>query len=147
MPLKIKPVAVAAEKWDANAARAADIYAAEAEAAAEDWVKGAAGGADNFHKAITAAGIKERFASGVKKAGSAKFARKIRDVAKDRFGPGIHAAVTDYATDVEPYFSTIAAMTLPPRAPRGDPANYARSEKVGKELNAKRLAMLGGGRS
>ncbi|MBA7568160.1 hypothetical protein ES708_09881 [subsurface metagenome] len=42
-------------------------------------------------------------------------------------------------------FSTIAALTLSPRKPRGDPANYNRVQEIGKALNAKRLALLGGG--
>ena len=60
-----------------------------------------------------------------------------------RFGPGVAAATTDYTTGVEPYFTTISALTLSARKPRGDPANYKRVEEVGKALNAKRLALLG----
>ncbi|GAH59788.1 unnamed protein product, partial [marine sediment metagenome] len=88
---------------------------------------------------------KERFRRGVVRAGAEKFARKIRDVGRDRFGPGVSAAVADYKTGAEPYFSTIAALTLSPRKPRGDPANYNRVQEVGKALNAKRLALLGAG--
>ena len=56
---------------------------------------------------------------------------------------GIAAASVDYKTGVEPYFSTLAALTLSTRKPRGDPANYRRVEEVGRALNAKRLALLG----
>ncbi|GAH58623.1 unnamed protein product, partial [marine sediment metagenome] len=41
--------------------------------------------------------------------------------------------------------ATIAAITLSPRKPRGDPANYMRVQEIGKALNAKRLALLGAG--
>lgn len=144
MALKVKSAAVSADKWGANAARAADTYATEAEAAAETWASNAAAAADNYHKAVTAAGIQTRFKTGVTKAGASKFARKIRDVARDRFAPGVTAAKDDYQADVEPYLATIAALTLSARAPRGDPANYRRVEEVGKALNAKRVALLGG---
>lgn len=145
MAIKIKPVAEAATKWSDNASRAATEFATNAEAAASDWQSKTQAARDNYGMAISAPGIKDRFARGVVKAGAAKFARKIRDVAKDRFGPGVAAAQPDYSAGVEPFFSTIAALTLSARKPKGDPANYKRVEEVGKSLNAKRIALLGGG--
>lgn len=145
MAIKIKPIDTSATKWTENAGRAAAEFAANAEAAADEWQRNTAGAMDNFGQAITAPGLKERFRRGVIKAGAAKFARKIRDVAKDRFGPGVAAALDDYKAGAEPYFSTLAGITLSARKPRGDPANYRRVEEIGKALNAKRLALLGGG--
>ena len=145
MAIKVKPIDASTAKWSENAGRAATEFAVNAEAAADEWQRATAASADNFHMAITAAGMKERFRRGVVKAGAAKFARKIRDVARDRFGPGVAAATDDYKVGAEPYFSTIAALTLSPRKPRGDPANYNRVQEIGKALNAKRLALLGGG--
>jgi len=141
--IKVKSVEASTMKWSENAARAAGAYATEAEASADLWARNAAAAGDNFHAAVTAAGIKARWLKGIAKAGAAKFARKIREVGGDRFGPGVAAAAPDYKSEVEPYFSTIAALTLKARKPRGDPANYARVEQVGKALNAKRLALLG----
>jgi len=143
--IKVKPIDASTTKWGDNAARAATEFAVNAEAAADEWARNTAGASDNFHMAVSAAGIKERFRRGVMKAGSAKFARKIRDVAKDRFGPGVSAALEDYKAGAEPYYATMAGITLSARKPRGDPANYKRVEEIGKALNAKRLALLGGG--
>ncbi len=143
--LKVKSVDASTEKWRDNAGRSAEAFATEAEASAEAWARNTAASADTFHQAITAAGIKERFRRGVTRAGAAKFARKIRDVARDRFAPGVAAAEADYKAGAEPYLQTIAGLTLSGRKPRGDPANYRRVEEVGKALNAKRLAMLGSG--
>ena len=144
MALKVKSLESATDKWGDNAARAAEAFAREAEAAAEAWASNTAKASDTYGSAISAPGIKERFKRGVSRAGAAKFARKIRDVAKDRFGPGVSFALTDYKAGAEPYFSTLAALTLSGRKPRGDPANYKRVEEVGKALNAKRIALLGG---
>ena len=145
MPLNVKPIDKSTTKWSENASRAAAEFAANAEAAADVWGRNTAAAADNFGQAISAPGIKNRFRAGVVKAGAAKFARKIRDVARDRFGPGVAAATEDYKTGAEPYFSTLAALSLSSRKPKGDPANYKRVEEVGKALNAKRIALLGGG--
>jgi hypothetical protein len=143
MALKVKSVAESRTKWTDNASRATEAFATGASAAADLWATKTAGAADNFSQAISAAGIKERFRSGVVKAGAAKFKRKIDEVARDRFGPGVNAAGPDYESGVSPYLSIMAGLTLTARKPKGDPTNYQRVEQVGKALNAKRLAMLG----
>jgi len=143
--IKVKPIEASTTKWSENAGRATAEFATNAEAAAETWASETARSADTFHQAITAPNMKERFRRGVVRAGAAKFARKIRDVGRDRFGPGVAAATDDYKVGVEPYFSTLAGITLDARKPRGDPANYRRVEQIGKALNAKRLALLGAG--
>ena len=145
MPLKVKPIDVSTEKWSERARGASSEFATEAEASADVWARNTAAAADTFGQAISAAGIKERFRRGVVRAGAAKFARKIRDVGADRFASGIDAARDDYKAGVEPFLSTLAALTLSPRKPRGDPGNYRRVEEIGKALNSKRLALLGGG--
>ena len=147
MAIKVKDITSSSLKWTENAGRAAEEFATNAEAGAEAWARNTAAAVDTYGQAIAAPGIKNRFRTGVVKAGAAKFARKIRDVARDRFGPGVAAAQSDYQAGAEPYFSTLAALTLAARKPRGDPANYNRVQEVGKALNAKRLAMLGGGGS
>jgi len=143
--LNVKTIDASTTKWSDNAGRAAGEFAERAEAAADIWSRNTAASASNFGMAVSAANIKERFRRGVVRAGAAKFARKIRDVGRDRFGPGVAAATNDYKTGAEPYFSTLAALTLSARKPRGDPANYNRVQEVGKALNAKRLALLGAG--
>jgi len=142
--LKVKPIEASTTKWSENAARSAGEFATEAEASADAWATNTVKAADTYGQAISAPGIKLRFSKGVSRAGAAKFARKIRDVARDRYGPGVGAATVDYKAGAEPYFTTLAGITLTTRKPRGDPANYGRVEQIGKALNAKRLALLGG---
>lgn len=141
--IKVKSSEASAEKWDRNASSAAEAYRVGAEAAAQDWAAKTAAAGDTFHQAVSAPSVKTRFVRGVQRAGAEKYARKIRDVGGDRFGPGVAAARSDYQTGVEPFLQTISGLTLSTRKPRGDPANYRRVEEVGKALNAKRLAMLG----
>ena len=145
MAIKVKDIAVSTTKWSENASRAATEFATNAAAAGEDWARNTAASADNFGQAVSAPGIKNRFRSGVVRAGAAKFVRKINDVARDRFGPGVAAATADYNAGASPFFATLAGISLSARKPKGDPANYKRVEEVGKALNAKRLALLGGG--
>ena len=143
--IPVKSAEASTAKWQDNASRASAEMAEGAVAAADEWQRQTAASADNFHQAVTAANIKERFRRGVVRAGAAKFIRKVQAVAASRFSEGVSAARDDYRTGVEPFLSTIAALTLSPRKPRGDPSNYRRVEEIGKALNAKRIAQLGGG--
>lgn len=145
MAIKVKSMEASAEKWSNNASRAAAEMATNAVAAASDWQAKTAGAADNFHMAVSAANVKERFRRGVVKAGAAKYARKVEAVAASRFSEGVGVAQPDYKAGAEPFFSTLAGLTLSGRKPRGDPGNIRRVEEVNKALNAKRLALLGGG--
>ena len=144
MSLTVKPIEASTDKWSTNAGRAATEYAENAAAAADKWATMTKAAGATFQQAITAGNIRQRFERGVSKAGASKYARKISDVARDRYAPGISAATVDYRTGAEPYFQTLAGLTLDQRKPRGDPANYRRVEQVGKALNAKKLAGLGG---
>lgn len=147
MALKVKDIGASTTKWNENASRAAQEMVDNAVAAADAWANNTKNSADNFHQAITAPGIKNRFLRGVSLAGAAKFARKVQELAGTRFPAGIQAASGDYNTGAAPYFQTLAGLTLSQRRPRGDPSNYNRVQEVGKALNAKRIAMLGGGGS
>ena len=147
MALKVKPIAASTTKWEERARVASAEFAANAEAAAEDWAKNTGAATNNYGAAISAAGIKERFRRGVSRAGAEKFARKVRDVGAARFAPGISAATVDYHAGAEPYYAALEAITLPPRKPRGDPGNLSRVDIIMKTLNAKRLALLGHGGS
>lgn len=145
MALKIKSAAEAADKLVVRAQASATEYGREAGASGDSWAANTIAAKDSFGQAITAAGIKDRFARGVAKAGAAKYARKVKEVGADRFSPGVAAGKVDYQANVEPFFATIANLTLSARQPRGSAANYNRVGEVGKALNAKRLALLGAG--
>ena len=143
MALKVKPIDKSTEKWEERARGASAEFGTNAAASASLWEANTRKAADNYGLAISAPGIKTRFERGVARSGAAKFLRKIESVAVDRYPGGISAATTDYKAGAEPYYSTLAALTLDQRKPRGDPANIKRVEQVTKALNAKRLAMLG----
>lgn len=111
----------------------------------EDWEANTVAAAKNYKAAVSAADIEKRFSGGAKRAGTAKWSRKAVDVGVGRYGPGVIAAEADFRTGFEPYVATIAAVEMSARKPRGDPANYKRSEEVGSALHKKRLALIGAG--
>jgi hypothetical protein len=145
MAIKIKPVAAIAAKWAEVTPGRSAYYEAGASVAGADWEKNATAAAANYKAAISAGNIGQMFAGGIKRAGSAKYERKVKDVGAARFGQGITAAVTDFQSGFDPFVSTIASLTLPARAPRGSAANIQRVTMVATELNKKRLALRAAG--
>lgn len=143
MALKVKPIAEAAKKLVANAQTAATEYAVNAAASGEEWASRTQAAADNYGQAITAAGIKVRFAKGVAKAGASGYKDGIDKKGKNRFSEGVGIGAPKYTANTSEYFSTIAGLTLTPRAPKGSATNYGRVKEVGDPLHIKRLAMLG----
>ena len=143
MALTVKPVSASADKLVARAQAASGEYSTNAQAAGEKWASMTQAAKAALQAAGLSAQLADRWLRGVARAGAAKYVRKVKDVGASRFSDGVNAGKTDYAANVEPYFATIAGLTLSARAPRGAAANYTRVQEVGKALNAKRLALLG----
>mgnify|MGYP001561452650 CR=1 FL=1 len=143
MALKVKSISSAADKLVRNAQAASQEWLENTKAAGEAWVTGTQGAKLNYGQAVRSGGIEDRFARGVAKAGAAKFVRKVSDVGGQRFAPGVSAGKVDYQANAEGYFSLLAGLSLPPRAPRGSASNTQRVVAVDQALNAKRLALLG----
>lgn len=145
MAIKVKALSDVVSKWgDVTPGRTA-YYEKAATIAGDDWEKGAIASAGAFKAAVTAANIEAMFRGGIKKAGAAKYNRKVKDVGVARFGPGVTAALPDFESGVAPMLDVIRGITLPARAPRGSEANYARVRAIGVELNKKRLALRAAG--
>jgi hypothetical protein len=123
----------------------ATYYEAGVGAPKEDWEKNTVAASKSYKAAVSAADIERRFSGGAKKAGTAKWQRKARDVGVGRYGPGVMAAESDYRTGLDPYVPVIAAVEMSERQPRGSDANWERSKQVGNALHKKRLALIGAG--
>ena len=145
MPRKmlVKSSTDVAKKWADVTPGRSTFYESEASKAGSEWESGATGAAGAFKSAVAAGDIGTRYSGGVKKAGGAKYERKIKDVGVSRFGPGVSAAQADMQSGVDPYLAIIAATEIPDRGPRGSASNWAIPQKVGDPLHKKRLALLG----
>lgn len=145
MTIKVKSAAEVAKKWSDVTPGRAGFYESGAKGAGQDWENNTAAAAQAFKSAVTAPNIDKMFAGGVKKAGAAKYERKVAEVGTQRFGQGIVAGAQDYASGVAPMLETIAGVTLPARQPRGSDANIARVTAIASALHKKRLALRAAG--
>ena len=140
--ISVKSAADIADKWAEVTPARAGYYEAEAPAAGGKWEEHTSAAGGTYKAGVSVAGIEKRFVGGVKRAGAAKFSRKVRDVGVARYGPGVAAAKEDMSKGIADYVAALDGYEIPDRGPRGSPANYAISQKVGSMLHAKRLAVL-----
>ncbi len=145
MTVKVKSAAEVAKKWGEVTPGRSAYYQSGAAAAGPDWEKNTCDAKGSFVAGVTAGNIGQMFVGGVKRAGAAKFVRKINDVGAGRFGQGVSAAIQDFQSGVEPMLATIAGLTLPARAPRGSSSNLERVRVIADALNKKRLALRAAG--
>ena len=140
--ISVKSAADIAQKWAEVTPGKSGYYATEAPAAGAEWEANTVAAGGTYTAGIAVAGIGKRFIGGVKRAGAAKFARKVKDVGVARYGPGVAAAQADMSAGMADYVGVLEGLEIPDRGPRGSPGNYAIVEKVGSALHKKRLAVL-----
>ena len=140
--ITVKSAAKSADKFVSGATMRASEYASETVAAGPAWESGTIAAGPNYLAGISVAGIDKRYVGGAKRAGAAKFTRKVETVGVGRYAPGISAGKDDYMRGVEPFLAELEGYDPGDRGPRGSPTNYELSRKVGERLHAKRLALL-----
>jgi len=145
MPRKliVPSAAEIAKKWGDVTPGRSSYYEAEATKAGAVWETNATGAKGAFKAALADPKISDRFAGGIKKAGGAKFERKVKDVGVARFAPGVSAAIKDMESGFGPYQSELAGIEVPDRGPRGADGNYAIPKVIGDKLHKRRLSELG----
>ena len=141
--IKVKSASDIADKWAEVTPGRAGYYESEASVAGGLWEANAAAAEKTYKAAISQANIEKRFSGGVKRAGGAKYERKVKDVGVGRFGPGVEAAKSDMESGVAPFRDVLDGLSIPDRGPRGSTTNYAIVQKVGDPLHKKRLSILG----
>ena len=134
------------ERWVRRAAAAAPDYEIGVTTTPKDWAQLAAAANANYVAGVTAAATADRFASGVTRAGTAKWRRGAVEKGVARFGPGVAAAAEDFSRGFQPFRQAIEALTLPARRPRRDPANLQRVTAVVNAMIATARAQEGGSR-
>lgn len=126
----------------------ADKFANRAGAAVNDYTTGvqgttgqaaaAAGAADKWQQAVTAASAKASFAANVSAAGDQAWKNGVATKGAARYAPGVQAGKTKWAGAVQKYFAVLKGLSLPPRGLRGSAQNTQISAMVVAALhNAK----------
>lgn len=139
MALKVADAASAAKKYVQRAQAAGPDYKKGVEQAGADWQQATSSAGDTYAQGVQDAIARNAFTKGVQKAGAQRYQERAAGVGAQRYPQGVAGAEGDWAQGTQPFLSTIAALTLPARRPKGDPANFERSRAVGMALRARKL--------
>ena len=139
MAIKVKDAGTAAAKFTQRAAAAAGDYQAGVQGAGEDWARQTVASVDNYNAGIQEAITRGAFQRGVQAAGAAKYSQKAATTGARRFPEGVREGGPAFQAGVQPYLTVIAGLTLPPRRPKGDPANFARVQAIGEALRRRKV--------
>lgn len=139
MAIKIKSLDKIVDKWSNRASAAGGDYQEGVQNPRRDWAEATGGAADSYAAGVQQAIAQKRFDAGVVAAGTDKWKRKAIAVGANRYPQGVGAAKPDYSTGVKPFLDTIQNLDLPPRRPKGDPANFLRVQKVAQALRDRKM--------
>jgi hypothetical protein len=134
MAINIKPLTVIVAKYVARASAAGQAYIDGINNPRQDWQTSTAASANVWAAGVQGAITDGRFVKGVQLAGDAKWSSRSTTVGAQRYPGGITAGQQAYSNGIQPYLTLLASLTLPPRAPKGDPSNLQRVQFVDTAL-------------
>lgn len=141
MAINIKPLATIVTKYVQRASGAGQAYTDGINNPKRDWAASTAASATSWAAGVQGAITDGRFVSGVNNAGDAKWATKATTVGATRYPGGITAGQGAYQAGIQPFLQALSTLTLPPRGPKGDPANINRVTAVNTALRNLKLQL------
>lgn len=139
MAIVVKDASASAAKFARNAQAAGGDYKSGVEGAGERWQAGAAASKDNWAQGVQAAVGRDAYGTGIARAGSSKYVKNATSVGPQRYQQGVANAQQEWQAKTTPYLDVMKNTTLPPRAPKGSPSNYMRSQALGQALRNKKI--------
>lgn len=125
-------------KWARVTPQRAQDYTEGVQQPRTPWAAAAAAANDRYKAGVAEAANANRFQKGVAAAGDATWARKSLAKGPTRFAEGVAISTPDYQAGVQPYLDAIAAVQLPPRGPKGSPANIQRVAAIAAALRKRK---------
>lgn len=135
--VKTKGVDRTVTKWREKVAGASQDYLDGVTSPKVDWQAATKAAEPRYKEGVTRAAAEGRFGKGVDRAGTAKWQKGATEKGPGRWVDGVSKAEDEYRAGMAEVISVIESVTLPPRGPKGDPANYDRVRAIGTALHAK----------
>lgn len=136
---KVPDITRVAAKWSQNAGNATGSYQEGVQNPKEDWKTATLASAENYKIAVTKAANDGRFTKGVNRTTTEKQIQASVQKGSERFSQGIALAGPDFQAGMEPVLQVIASTNLPPKKPKGDPANIKRVADLAAAQHAAKL--------
>ncbi len=136
---EIRPLEIIAQKWGTVTPQRQEQYKQGVMNPRRDWARAAAAADPAYRAGVTAAAGAGRFASGVNRAGTAKWSDRAQRKGPGRFAEGVQIGQSDYQAGFAPYHQVIASVNPPPRQSTGNPANINRVTAFSNALFQRRV--------
>lgn len=130
MAIPVKGGAEAAKRFVQRAQAATGEYTSGVKNAGPRWQAAAEASKDNFAAGVQQAIAQDRYAKGVRDAGSARYQERAEKIGSLRFGQGVATAENEWLRNTQPFLQSMAGLDLPPRGPKGSPQNLDRVRVV-----------------
>jgi hypothetical protein len=139
--VNVKPLDQIASKWSQRASAAGAAYTSGVQNPSRSWATSTTAAAPNWATGVQTAVSNGRFAKGVQAAGDAKWSAGATGKGATRYPQGVTgaAAINNFTQGFTKFASVLSSLTLPPRFPKGDPQNAARSTAVATALRAAKV--------
>lgn len=138
-----KGVSRTVSKWIARVGVAGGEYKQGVTSPKVPWSQATGAAAGAWGAGVQAAVSRGAFASGVAKAGDAKWSAASQKLGVERYGPGVTFGAPYFTTGIQGVLSTIEGVSLAARGPAGSEGNYALSRQIGDALHSAKLAQKG----
>jgi len=138
--MKTKSLDTIVKKWTEVTPSRSAYYEEGTRGKGGAWAAGAAAGENNWKTGVAAAAASGRFGKGVAKAGASRYEEGVRNKGVERWPSGVSVGGPNYSKGFAPYQAALAAITLPPKGPKGDPKNLERVRAIMTSLRAKKVA-------
>jgi hypothetical protein len=140
MAITVKDASAAAQKFVTRAQAAGPDYTTGVSNAGAKWMTNTKASADTWQQGVQEAAANGRYSKGVNANSQTKFQTRAAGVGAQRYPQGVAGAKQTWQDATTPFLNVISGINLPPRQPKGSPANYQRVQAVGDALRAKKLA-------
>ena len=139
MAIKVADASSSAQKFVNRSQAAAPDYQKGVAGAGQSWATNSQAAADTWGQGVQQAVANGRYAKGIAAAGASKYETAASGKGAQRYPQGVATAGPTWQDKTVPYLQVIANLTLPPRRPKGDPANFQRSQMVADALRKKKV--------
>lgn len=130
MAIPTKALAVAAARFQRNTSSAGPSYEEGIRGPRRSQNAAAIAAEPLYEQGVTAAIGRKAFGKGLRAAGEQAWVDGATTKGVPRYPGGVAAAIPKYERRFAPFLSLIAGLTLPARAPAGDPRNIQRVSGV-----------------
>lgn len=134
----VKPGASVAEKWARVTPQRQQDYSQGIQAPRVPWAQASKAAEERFKAGVAEAANRGAYGKGVTAAGDQRWSQKALAKGPSRFAEGVALSGPDYQAAVQPYLDVIAATSLPPRYPKGDPRNLERTKAIATALRKRK---------